>query len=164
MKSLSYYLDKPGGVFSAREQEIGEPGPGELRLRTAKTSVCQSDVVIYRHGLPRIKEWPALVLHEVCAVVDAVGEYFNLTADMLTGSKRDKPIALARQVAMYIMREETQLSLSQIGMRLGKRDHKTIMHGCQKISSDINNDPELRRDVIEIRERLFSKGEKTPVT
>ncbi len=96
-------------------------------------------------------------------IVDAVGEYFNLTTDILTGSKRDKPIALARQVAMYIMREETQLSLSQIGMRLGKRDHKTIMHGCQKISSDINNDPELRRDVIEIRERLFSRGDKAPV-
>ena len=96
-------------------------------------------------------------------IVDAVGEYFNLTTDILTGSKRDKPIALARQVAMYIMREETQLSLSQIGMRLGKRDHKTIMHGCQKISSDINNDPELRRDVIEIRERLFSRGEKALV-
>ena len=74
MKNLAYYLDGPGGKFTAREEEIGDPGPGELRLRTAKTSVCQSDVVIYRQGLPRIKQWPALVLHEVCCVVDAVGE------------------------------------------------------------------------------------------
>ncbi len=74
MKSLAYYLDKPGGTFTATEQEVGEPGPGEIRLRTLRTSVCQSDVVIYRHGLPRIREWPALLLHEVCAVVDAVGD------------------------------------------------------------------------------------------
>ncbi len=74
MKAVKYYLDKPGGSFSATEEEIADPGPGEIRLRTAKTSVCQSDVVIYRQGLPRIKQWPALLLHEVCSVVDAVGE------------------------------------------------------------------------------------------
>ncbi len=74
MKTLSYLLDKPGGAFDLREDEIRDPGPGEIRLRTSRTSVCQSDVVIYRQGLPRIKEWPALLLHEVCSVVDAVGE------------------------------------------------------------------------------------------
>jgi chromosomal replication initiator protein len=93
-------------------------------------------------------------------VTVTVGEYFDIEPEVLRGSKRDKPIALARQVAMYVMREETQLSLSQIGAQLGSRDHKTIMYGCQKIASDINNDPELRRDVIEIRERLFSRSEK----
>ncbi|MEM7232474.1 MAG: alcohol dehydrogenase catalytic domain-containing protein [Planctomycetota bacterium] len=74
MKNLTYYLDQPGGTFAPGEESIADPGPGEVRLRTAKTSVCQSDVVIYRQGLPRIKAWPALVLHEVCSVVDAVGD------------------------------------------------------------------------------------------
>ncbi|PHS15812.1 MAG: hypothetical protein COA78_04555 [Blastopirellula sp.] len=74
MKNLVYYLDQPGGTFSPCEEAIGEPGPGEIRLKTAKTSVCQSDVVIYNQGLPRIKQWPAIVLHEACCVVDAVGE------------------------------------------------------------------------------------------
>lgn len=74
MQSVSYYLDKPGGDFSPQPEMLAAPGPGEVRLRTAKTSVCQSDVVIYKQGLPRIKRWPALVLHEVCAYVDAVGE------------------------------------------------------------------------------------------
>lgn len=74
MKSLAYYLDGPAGEFTAREEEITDPGPGEVRLRTAKTSVCQSDVVIYRQGLPRILAWPALLLHEVCCVVEAVGD------------------------------------------------------------------------------------------
>lgn len=74
MNTLAYYLDKPGGTFTATEEELPKPRPGEIRLRTARTSICQSDVVIYRQGLPRIKEWPALVLHEVSSVVDAVGD------------------------------------------------------------------------------------------
>jgi L-iditol 2-dehydrogenase len=74
VKGLAYYLDKPGGTFSAREEPIGQPGPGEIRLRTATTSVCQSDVVIYKQGLPRIKRWPAIVLHEACCYVDALGD------------------------------------------------------------------------------------------
>jgi L-iditol 2-dehydrogenase len=74
MKNLNYLLDRPGGTFTASEQDIGDPGPGEIRLRTSKTSVCQSDVVISRQGLPRIKAWPIIVFHEVSAFVDAVGD------------------------------------------------------------------------------------------
>ncbi len=74
MQALAYYLDQPSGTFTAKQQDVPDPGPGEVRLRVAKTSVCQSDVVIYKVGLPRIKEWPALLLHEVCCVVDAVGD------------------------------------------------------------------------------------------
>jgi len=73
VKNIVYYLDKPGGSFLPVEEEMGEPGPGELRLRTLRTSVCQSDVVIYRQGLPRIKSWPAVLLHEASCRVDAVG-------------------------------------------------------------------------------------------
>ena len=73
MNNLVYYLNKPGGKFIARTEPIGAPGPGELRIRTVRTSVCQSDVVIYRQGLPRIKQWPAIILHEASCVVDAVG-------------------------------------------------------------------------------------------
>ena len=74
MKNLVYYLDKPGGTFTPVEEEIGDPAPGEIRVRVLRTSVCQSDVVIYNVGLPRIKEWPAILMHEVSAEVNAVGE------------------------------------------------------------------------------------------
>ncbi len=74
MKSLSYYLDRPGGAFTPVEESLPNPGPGEIRVRTRRVSVCQSDVVIYRVGLPRIKKWPALILHEASCEVDAVGE------------------------------------------------------------------------------------------
>lgn len=74
MKNLIYRLDKPGGQFSSSEETLLKPGPGEIRLKTKRTSVCQSDVVIYRVGLPRIKTWPAVLLHEASCVVDAVGK------------------------------------------------------------------------------------------
>ncbi len=75
MKSnLVYYLQRPGASFLPVEEPIADPGPGEVRLRIRRTSVCQSDVVIHRQGLPRIKHWPAIVLHEVSATIDAVGE------------------------------------------------------------------------------------------
>ncbi|MEC9091792.1 MAG: alcohol dehydrogenase catalytic domain-containing protein [Planctomycetota bacterium] len=73
MKNLVYYLDQPGGCFQATEEDIAEPAPGEIRLKTSRTSVCQSDVVIYNVGLPRIKQWPAIILHEASCIVDAIG-------------------------------------------------------------------------------------------
>lgn len=73
MKNLVYYLNRPGGEFEAVEEALPEPGPGEIRVRTLRTSICQSDVIIYRSGLPRIKKWPAIVLHEMSGVVDAIG-------------------------------------------------------------------------------------------
>jgi threonine dehydrogenase-like Zn-dependent dehydrogenase len=73
MKQIVYYLDRPGGNFMPVEESIGDPGPGEIRVRTLRTSVCQSDVVIYRQGLSRIRSWPAVLLHEASCRVDAVG-------------------------------------------------------------------------------------------
>ena len=74
MKNLVYYLDKPQGVFNPTEEEIGSPEPGEILVKVLRTSVCQSDVVIYNQGLPRIKEWPAVILHEASCRVEEIGE------------------------------------------------------------------------------------------
>jgi len=73
MNAHIQYLDQPGGTFTPTSQELTAPGPGEIRVRTVTTSVCQSDVVIYKQGLPRIKKWPAILLHEAACVVDEVG-------------------------------------------------------------------------------------------
>jgi threonine dehydrogenase-like Zn-dependent dehydrogenase len=73
MINTVYYLDRPGGSFKCVAEPIADPGPGELRIRIRRTSICQSDVVIYRQGLARIRQWPAVILHEVSAMVDAVG-------------------------------------------------------------------------------------------
>jgi chromosomal replication initiator protein len=57
---------------------------------------------------------------------------------------------------MFICREHTQASLSQIGMRFGKRDHTTVHHGWQKIKRLIDSDPEVNRDYEQIMDRLRS--------
>lgn len=74
MENLVYYLDKPKGDFDPVKEEIGEPAAGEIRIRMLRTSVCQSDVVIYQQGISRIKQWPAIIFHEASCEVDAVGD------------------------------------------------------------------------------------------
>ena len=78
-ETVCVYLSRssPGGHSLRRAERAAIaliPARAKSALRTAKTSVCQSDVVIYKQGLPRIKRWPAIVLHEACCVVDAVGD------------------------------------------------------------------------------------------
>ena len=57
---------------------------------------------------------------------------------------------------MYLMREETESSLMEIGNELGGRDHTTVLHGCDKIAGELNTDARLRADVLAIRERLYN--------
>ena len=74
IKNTIYYLDKPGGHFNKASKDLRAPLNGEITVKTRRTSICQSDVVIYKYGLPRIKEWPAIILHETCCEVIDVGE------------------------------------------------------------------------------------------
>ena len=90
-------------------------------------------------------------------VIEVVSTYFNLSPDALTGDKREQPIALARQIAMYLIREETSSSLAEIGRLLGGRDHSTILHGYEKIATQIDLDSRLRNYILEIRESLYPK-------
>ena len=91
-------------------------------------------------------------------IVDEVARFFNMDADLLRGRGRSKEIALYRQVAMYLAREETPASLPQIGDALG-RDHTTILYGYEKISQQIEEDDSLRRDILAIRERLYNHAQ-----
>lgn len=88
------------------------------------------------------------------AVIDAVASYFHIDKDTLLGRRRDKHTALARQVAMYLLREEAQSGLSQVGRAIGGKDHSTVIHACKKISGQIKVDSHLRQDILNIRESL----------
>lgn len=83
-----------------------------------------------------------------------VANYFDLSIDDLTGSRRNKQIVIPRQIAMYLARELTQDSLPQIGRAFGGRDHTTVMHSTEKIEGAIGDDLILEQQVQEIRERL----------
>ena len=89
-------------------------------------------------------------------LIQLVAEYFGLTAADLTGRRRTANIAHARHIAMFLLREDSGLSLPAIGDHLGNRDHTTIHHGVDKISADIEQDEVLRRDLTVLRERLYA--------
>jgi chromosomal replication initiator protein len=72
-----------------------------------------------------------------------VAEYFNLSFNDMKSKKKTQAIAYPRQLAMYITREITELSTTEIGMEFGGRDHTTVMHGCQKIEERKKIDPTL---------------------
>ena len=90
------------------------------------------------------------------AILDAVSSYFGIEKDTLRGRRRDKNTALARQVAMYLLREETHLPLAAIGRVLGGKDHTTVLHAYHRIAKEINLDVHLRQDVINIRGALLT--------
>lgn len=89
------------------------------------------------------------------SIIACVAKYFSLSLDDLTGKSRDKSRVVPRQVAMYLVREETSASLEHIGQLLGGRDHTTVMHGWDKISALVQDDHQLRNDVLAIRSMLY---------
>lgn len=90
-------------------------------------------------------------------VVKLVASTFGLSTERLLGRDRSREVALPRQVAMYILREEENISLPQIGEALGGRDHSTVMYACEKVADLMERDDRLRRQVLQIREQLYSR-------
>ena len=91
-------------------------------------------------------------------IIEAVGHHFGVEVAALQGRSRSQAIARPRQVAMYLIREETGASLPQIGALLGGRDHTTILHGCTRIADLIEEDTNLRREIMALRQRLYNNG------
>lgn len=90
-------------------------------------------------------------------IVKAVAEFYRLEPDVLIGRGRSKDVSAARQMAMYLAREETGASLPQIGEVIGGRDHTTIMHGWERVASQIEQNDRLRREMLSIREIIYAE-------
>ena len=86
-----------------------------------------------------------------------VADYYNVTLDDMKGKRRDKHIVFPRQVAMYLVREETPSSLPAIGKAFGGRDHTTALHSIEKIANELKEDERLRYEVQAIREKLYAQ-------
>jgi len=89
-------------------------------------------------------------------IARAVSEYYSVPMDALQGQKRDKAIVMPRQIAMFLMREETDVSLLRIGAELGHRDHSTVLHACEKITREVAVNDELRREIAAVRELIYA--------
>jgi chromosomal replication initiator protein len=89
-------------------------------------------------------------------IVSQVAGAFGVTVDQMRSRDRSRQVALPRQIAMFLLREEANVSLPQIGEALGGRDHTTVMYGCDKVADLLETDDRLRRQVIEIKEQIYS--------
>jgi chromosomal replication initiator protein len=87
-----------------------------------------------------------------------VADHYGLTAADLSGRKRTKEVAGARQIAMYLLREEHGLSLPAIGALLGGRDHSTVRYGIEKVGEDLGEDEALRQTIATLRDKLYLPG------
>jgi chromosomal replication initiator protein len=85
------------------------------------------------------------------AILQAVSNYYGVPIPAITGKSRAKQIAEARHIAMYLLREDGELALKQIGLLLGHRDHSTVIHGVQKVTHALIADPRLSSQLSEIR-------------
>ena len=86
-----------------------------------------------------------------------VADFYNITLEDMKSKRRDKHIVFPRQVAMFLVREETPSSLPAIGKAFGGRDHTTALHSIEKIANELKEDERLRFEVQAIRERLYAE-------
>ena len=91
-------------------------------------------------------------------IIEMVAKEWQTSVEALLGRDRSQKIAQPRQVAMYLLRKETDASLPQIGAVLGGRDHTTVMYAIQKISNDIETKTDLRKRVVNVKQQLYGQN------
>ena len=89
-------------------------------------------------------------------IQDVVCEYFNIKKELIQSKSRKREIVQARQVAMYFTKAHTEMSLSQIGTHIGKRNHATVLHACNTVRNLLDVDKTFRSNVDEIERILHS--------
>ncbi len=94
-------------------------------------------------------------------IINRVAQYFGLDVSQVKGRSRKRDIARPRQVAMYLIREETDASLPQIGDLLDGRDHSTILYGCERVAELLEEDLDFQQEVTTLRQRLHDRTPQT---
>jgi len=84
-------------------------------------------------------------------VVKTIADFYNISEDIIYNKTRKKEVVKPRQVIMYILREDLNISFPSIGEKMGGRDHTTVIHSCEKIKSEIKTDPILLQEISQIR-------------
>lgn len=84
-------------------------------------------------------------------IVSIVADFYGIEKESIHQKTRRKEVVKPRQIVMYILREDFQMSFPTIGQKLGGRDHTTVIHSCEKIKNDIKNNPSLLQELDRIR-------------
>ena len=100
---------------------------------------------------------PASAARTPRLLLEAVADAFQLTPEDLIGPARDKETVTARRVAMHLLRQETNFSLSQIGQELGGRDAAAVSNASKRVTSDSHTNPHLKEIITEIQQKIHTK-------
>ncbi len=98
---------------------------------------------------------------DVLDIQKIVASHFELPTESLRGKRRTSTVAIARQVAMYLTKQLTSLTLVEIGRRFGNRDHSTVLYACNKIEGKIRRDPVFAELLTRIRRDLVGDVDQT---
>ena len=163
-------------ILRSKAERAGRQVPGEIieviarrvqsNIRELEGALTRVVAFVDLSGLPLTPKLVETALADLLPrrskvepeeVITSVADAFGIQRDRMFSRDRSREVALPRQIAMYLMREESNISLPLIGETLGGRDHTTIMYGCDKIADLLERDDRLRRQVIEIRENLYGQ-------
>ncbi len=132
---------------------------GALNRIIAYSSLTENEINIElaAEALKDILNMSKARIINIEVIQSAVARYYDLKPDEFKSKKRNREISFPRQIAMYLCRELTEMSLPKIGDEFGGRDHTTVMHACDKISGDMDSNSEIRRAVEELRRNIIGK-------
>jgi len=114
------------------------------KLTLEKATEILKDIISKK----KVSVTPDLITREVC-------RYYHISIEDLLGRRRNKEVVVPRQITMYLLRHEGNISFPEIGRELGGKDHSTIMHGCKKIEADISQNQKVKDDLTYIKERIY---------
>ena len=135
---------------------------GALTRILAVSDLCgkplTKDLVMMSLGdmLPAQNEMP------LDQILCAVSKTFGIPTEKIMSRDRSREVALARQVVMFLMRNEENMSLPQIGEALGGRDHTTVMHACEKVAALLESDYHFRSRFMVVHEQLYGVSQSIP--
>ena len=102
--------------------------------------------IIERETVPSAE----IIVHHIC-------KYYNIDEDTIRGKSQNHEVANARQIAMYLIRRMTKMTLSDIGREFGGKDHTTVLHSLRKVEKQMNADPSFRETINEITTNINSR-------
>ncbi len=139
-RSLSNVRELEGSLnrIIAYSQLVGSPLTVELAQQALRSLLSQAPS---RPAPPSV-------------VISSVAEHMSVGEDVLRGPRRDKKTALARRVAMYLLREESRLPSTRVGELLGGKDHSTVLYAQKRCEEQLETDPDFRQELIAIRQAI----------
>ncbi len=158
-KAGSHTLDIPDGVFSFIAENITDS------IRELEGALIKVTAFANLTHQPLTVDLASMVLADLISksakppvtaarIIELTADMFGFTIEQLTGGSRQRPLVDARQVAMYVTRNSTDLSYPQIGKSFGNRDHTTVMHAVRKIEARMGERQKIFDKVTELQHRL----------